>query len=327
MIKYIKYALVVLLSLPMLNLQAQDFHFSQYYAAPLTLNPTLMGQFNGQYRINLNYRSQWSTISSPYQTAHVSGDFSVSDRWSLGAYVLDQKAGNGGYNNLNAMLGAAYDLPLGIDKYNHLVFGVQGGIINKQFDVNKFVFEDQIRSGSSTSTEVIDNPSTLVPDVNAGIMFYDGNPFRVVNYFIGATAFHLLEPNQSTTGQASSTVPMRFLGHAGIKVKATRTLEVQLQGLANYQKTATEYVPGLALQYYLTDADAYLIGGASLRWDDAVIPYIGIQFREFMFGFSYDYNVSKLDFKLPETASGLEFSLCYIRKPKVFKPKFVCPRI
>ena len=40
------------------TLLAQDIHYSQYYASPLTLNPALTGKFNGYYRATAIYRDQ-----------------------------------------------------------------------------------------------------------------------------------------------------------------------------------------------------------------------------------------------------------------------------
>ena len=58
---------------------AQDVHFSQYYAAPLTLNPALTGLVNGVFRASFNYRNQWFNIPTlntiaPYQTYQASFD-------------------------------------------------------------------------------------------------------------------------------------------------------------------------------------------------------------------------------------------------------------
>ena len=44
------------------ELKAQDIHFSQFYNAPLTVNPALTGRIPGSYRVVINYRNQW-----PYQ--------------------------------------------------------------------------------------------------------------------------------------------------------------------------------------------------------------------------------------------------------------------
>ena len=53
---------------------AQDLHFSQYFNAPILVNPANTG-FNpdNDYRIGGNYRNQWSAVGSPYKTMSVWG--------------------------------------------------------------------------------------------------------------------------------------------------------------------------------------------------------------------------------------------------------------
>lgn len=327
-----RYVLGLSLSVVVLpfSLKAQDFHYSQYYAAPLTLNPALTGQFNGQYRANLNYRSQWTSIGNPYHTAHAAFDLPLSDKWSLGASILDQNAAGGAYNSLQAVVSASYDIALGVDKYNHLLLGIGAGINNRSFDPSRITFGDQYNivtaSVAGPSAEVFDKTSKLVPEVNAGLLFYDGNPFRTVNYFVGATAFHLPEFNQNAVANTTSPLYRRYLVHGGVRIKATRALEVIPQAMGMYQNNAREIIPSLALQYHLPDADAFLIGGASYRIDDAIVPYAGIQYKEYSLGLSYDITLSDLN-AANNSRGGLEISLIYIKKPKVARPKFICPRI
>jgi len=46
--------------------KAQDAHFSQFYSAPLLLNPALAGTMDGTFRIASVYRDQWrSALEQP----------------------------------------------------------------------------------------------------------------------------------------------------------------------------------------------------------------------------------------------------------------------
>src|SRR4051812_43081822 len=56
------------------KIHSQDFHYSMFTMAPLTLNPALTGNFTGDLRIVNNYRMQWSTVSKPYTTYTFGGD-------------------------------------------------------------------------------------------------------------------------------------------------------------------------------------------------------------------------------------------------------------
>ena len=56
------------------NSWGQDIHFSQFYAAPHTLNPALTGSFDGDWRFAGNYRNQWKSVTEPFKTLALSAD-------------------------------------------------------------------------------------------------------------------------------------------------------------------------------------------------------------------------------------------------------------
>ena len=60
-------------------LGAQDLHFSQFFNSPLTTNPANTGFIpDANYRVGINYRSQWTSVPAPYTT---SGSPVRSARW------------------------------------------------------------------------------------------------------------------------------------------------------------------------------------------------------------------------------------------------------
>ncbi|HKK66993.1 MAG TPA: type IX secretion system membrane protein PorP/SprF, partial [Bacteroidales bacterium] len=56
---------------------AQDAHFSQFYANPLYLNPAFAGSDKCP-RVNLNYRNQWPALGQTYVTYSLSYDQHVN---------------------------------------------------------------------------------------------------------------------------------------------------------------------------------------------------------------------------------------------------------
>ena len=66
-------------------------------------------------------------------------------------------------------------------------------------------------------------------------------------------------------------------------------------------------------------------GGVWLRVNDAIIPYIGLEFSGLRIGATYDINVSGLK-SGSESRGGMEISLIYVKRPPGFKgipcPKF-----
>ena len=79
-------------------IQAQDIHFSQFYASPLTLNPAATGDFKGDWRINNIYRKQWNAISPGYMTNALGFDMPVylaGEKFSGGINLVIDKSGPG----------------------------------------------------------------------------------------------------------------------------------------------------------------------------------------------------------------------------------------
>jgi hypothetical protein len=66
--------------------------------------------------------------------------------------------------------------------------------------------------------------------------------------------------------------------------------------------------------------------GCWYRLNDAVIPYIGLEFSGIQIGASYDANTSSLK-PASNTKGGIEISLIYIKKPSDPNAKKLnCPR-
>jgi len=80
-IKNIRIIIIVWLMANGLQLTAfsQDLHFSQFFNSPLLTNPANTGFIpEGDYRLGVNYRNQWASISAfPYKTMSAFGDVQV----------------------------------------------------------------------------------------------------------------------------------------------------------------------------------------------------------------------------------------------------------
>jgi len=90
--------LIILLGL---GSQAQDIHFTQFYSNPMFMNSANAGNFNGDYRIGFNAKSQWAAVAEPYRTYALHGDFSIDpggsgkDWIGLGATLFVDNQGGG----------------------------------------------------------------------------------------------------------------------------------------------------------------------------------------------------------------------------------------
>ncbi len=181
--------LVVILSVMAVN--AQDIHFSQFYAAPLTLNPALTGNFNGFYRISGIYRNQYPglTESAPaFSTPSVSADLSLlRDKIKRGAlgvglvFVNDQQ--NGKTFNFNHILASvAYNMSFDPKGRFQLGVGLQGGIMTTKIDDSKLRWAEGYNPdgtyNSSYTLEAVNAKPGIKGAFNAGIFlkseFYTG---------------------------------------------------------------------------------------------------------------------------------------------------------
>lgn len=307
-----------------------DAHFSQYYAYPLWLNPGLTGVMDGDYRVSANYKRQWADITSPFTTEALSFDTYPYKHMGIGGTILNQTAGDGGYGYLNALGSAAYRAILDAQGMNILSIGLQAGIINRRFNPNKLQFGSQYNpilgfDPTTPSGEHFDKTSATEFDANFGIVYFNGNPNTKFNPFGGVSLYHLTRPHDPFMATKDSRLPMRLNIHGGVRIKLSDQFNLTPQAIYIRQGNAHETVAGVYLQYLLPDYSALLFG-ATYRFNDAAIPFVGIHINDFTFGLSYDVNVSQLN-SASQGRGGLELSFSYVRHKRIRDPRFICPRL
>ena len=315
------------------KVQGQDFHLSQYDAAPMYLNPALVGQFDGQYRLHGHYRTQWGSVSTkPFNTAAVSFDMPFK-KIALGAQILNYRAGAGNYNALSAILNVGYSFTIDKKKVHKIALGVQGGLIQKSIDFSKLYFENQYNTTnggtfdrSAPTGETFGSSSFVLPDLNAGFVYYYGEEKKRLNPFIGASVFHITQPKETFYGQ-NNNLPMRFMAHSGIKVNASDRVQFIPKIILMRQENAQEINYGLMTHYHLQGSSgAILLFQPTYRSADAFIIEGGVKYGNYEVRMGYDYNTSTLN-DFTNGKGGFEISVTYI--PRILKPNPInnCPRI
>lgn len=288
---------------------AQDIHFSQYYASPLTLNPALTGKFNGLWRVTGIYRDQFrnSVSQNPmaYMTPSGSVDFSLlknklkTDALGVGAVVFYDQIG--GLQTLKAGLSVAYHK--GLDKNNkyHLALGMQGVYGNRSIN-SEYTFEEELVSNPTNIDDAyitsITKPVNSI-DMNAGLLF-DGKFTNFMTFYGGYTFFNALRHKDdfiaNPSGEAQYETPFRHVAHAGFEFEFKKFLVIPG---ALYQTTAksSEVNFGSTFGYKLTSdkqKTTTLFLGAWYRWDVAVIAKAGIDFQNFRVTGAYDLGIAGL---------------------------------
>lgn len=313
-----------------------DPHFTQYYMHPLFLNPALTGVISdGDVRVSAIYRNQWGTVSNPFQTVGVSGDMLTKNNWGVGVNLINQTAGNGGYNNTNAYLNVANNnIRFGSEGTHFVSIGLQLGVISKRFNASKLQFGDQFNpstgsynpGASSSGTQYVQNLSQTVFDAGAGIAYFDATPNKKVNFYGGVSVSHLTSPKDNFSGISGTTIPMRITAHAGAKIESSPTLVFYPNVIYMTQGNAYEAVPGLYAEMKANDDFSFLVG-ANYRVSDAVNAFTGFYYKNYTVGLSYDVNVSQLsNYVKPVNSFELSFSYIFLRDTRPDTHYFKCPR-
>lgn len=311
-----------------------DPHFSQYYVYPAWLNPALTGAFDGDYRISGIYRTQWGNISSPFSTPALAVDFTTNKNSNFGLSVLNQTAGDGGYNYLTAHASYAYTgVRFGEMENHRIAMGMQIGIIQRKFNPAKLSFGDQwnpatgYNPGTTPTAEAFGKTSTTSFDAAAGILYYDAQPGKKVNLFGGFSVAHLTQPDDQFSGKGKARFPMRYTFHAGARITINETFSLTPNALYLAQGTAKEKMIGAYGRLVAAPGTDVMLG-ANYRFKDALSPFVGFAHKNMVLGVSYDVNTSELG-KMAHGSNSFEISLSFIGKKSVKTPEveFVCPRL
>ncbi|MBC7887693.1 MAG: PorP/SprF family type IX secretion system membrane protein [Ferruginibacter sp.] len=317
-------------------LQAQDPHFSQFFASPLTLNPAFTGKFDGQLRLAANHRDQWPSIPKAYVTTSASVDFSIlknkipdGDVFGIGFSGLSDQSADAALKLNYGSVSLSYHKALDEDGFNTIGAGFQATYSSAMLDFTKLTFEDQLRQNGFTGTtmENLNNGSNQnYIDVNAGLL-YSGSSDGFNNYYLGASVYHINRPNLSFIDKVWNLSP-RVTIHGGGSFPVSDMLSINASAIHQIQNKASETLIGAAVSASLngdTDNPSSVYLGSWIRFKDAIIPYVGIEIGGLRIGASYDINTSSLK-AATLSRGGSEFSVIYIKKASQSKgipcPKF-----
>jgi len=287
------------------SLVAQDLHFSQYYNAPLLMNPANTG-FNPDFdfRVGANYRNQWASVGTPYKTMSAWGDVKLLNNqlengWiGLGGMLLKDQAGSGSLSATTGMISLAYHQMLG---YNSLLSGGFAlGYTQKRIDLSKLTFDSQWNGlffdVNIPSAEPFASNQVAYMDLQAGINYAY---FASENFYFntGISLMHLNTPRESffDASISNNQVNMRYnlFVNANIKVRDTWILNPNIY--VSQVSNSREILAGINANRDLGDNGArQLIMGIYYRNNDAIIPLFGYQINDVKMTFNYDATVSSL---------------------------------
>ena len=324
------------------SVQSQDIHFTQFYASPLTLNPSFTGYFDGDWRVTAIYRNQWRAIGGfPFKTVSVGFDCPIrfySEQINVGIVLLNDQSGV-----VNLTTNRVYGNISYIKKKGRSTIGIgmQPGYVVEGYDVSKYSFNEQFDIGNRESMFNKGLPN-YENGYNKNISFFDLNAGAFLNYQVskgfaprfGYTIFHITRPNRSFKEVKSDTTRfgIRNVFQLSAVINLGESTRLKPNILDMYEKGATEFLGGMNVEQDLSNPVfkyAWIGGMFRYGWNgtfDASSAIVGVNIKNFDLGFSYDFNLSSLK-QATNMRGAWEVSLIYIsRNTKPKKLKIPCDR-
>jgi type IX secretion system PorP/SprF family membrane protein len=317
-----------------LSVRSQDLHLSQFFETPLLRNPALAGIFTGDVRIQTVYRDQWNSVTSGYRTGSLSGEYKVpvgkgDDYVTWGMQLFYDKAGTVSYTQTKILPAINYHKSISSEKNTYLSLGFMGGWVQHSIDLSKVTTNSQY-DGMGIGENITD-PTYSYLDGSVGMSLnsvMNSNPDN--NYYIGAAYHHFNRPRNSFYRDKNIELNPKLVFSAGVKLAGNEYSYVSIEADHSRQGSFKETVFGAMYGYkfgaYPDEPDYVLSIGTFIRWNDALIPIVKLDYHPFSVSFSYDANISKLK-PSSHGRGGFEIGISWIGKlpdnsNPYFKPRF-----
>lgn len=312
---------------------AQDIHFSQWDMNPVFLNPALTGNYDCAWRFSGNQRSQWRSVSRPYNTLGISAE----NRQGLilpGMYhavnLFSDAAGDGNYRTFEFNLSTAYQFYLNNDSTHSITPGIQLGVNHRSIDFSLLSFDNQFNGfyydGSLSSQENFGTNKKTGFNMALGAI-YSFKPAYRKELVAGVGWFNIPQIKQSFYGDDLIKRDRRVVIHAKGNYPLNYEWDIQPGLMIQIQGKYKEIIFGTNARYLIKDKKGELLAPyAGIWWrnQDAAYLTAGLYYNKIKVGISYDVNFSKL-VPASNLRGGLEFSVQYILC--IFKPKEIKHRI
>ncbi|MBK9793183.1 MAG: PorP/SprF family type IX secretion system membrane protein [Sphingobacteriales bacterium] len=315
-------------------LYAQEIHFSDIKNSTVTLNPALVGNSKYDFKSQLVYRSQFETFSKAYTTIMTNTEISVLDnntgffcskKLNVGISYAYDKAGSLNLNTSQLNLSLSYSQFLDKKKKSQILFGLQTGYTFRTIDLSKAQtgsqFYNQYESIYLTDPDILkkSNYFNIAAGIGFGIF-----PNKKVSIFLGGAFYNLARQNISFVKNKDIKQYLRYTTQGSVNISATTKVKINPYYNLQFEGPAKEYTMGLECSYIYSQKkriDNSIIFGVAYRYGDAVIPKVGVSYRNYIILVNYDINISKL-VKASKSVGAFEVSLTF--NNDVFKNREHC---
>ncbi len=325
----LKLVVVLLAMLVLKPANAQDAHFSQFYASPITLNPAMTGLMNNCHRFVTNYRNQYPLLYNTYNSFAVSYDAALmrgmmkNDFIGAGIMFLNDRQGDGSLNNMQIMGSFAFHKAVDPKGQVLISVGAQAGWMNKSVNFGDLVFESQFDDStgdfntSLPNGEAVERNSFSNFDIRLGGMV-SANINKLVGVYGGAGYYHVTKPEERFLVEeagADYRLDPRLVIHAGANITPSNQISITPNLLFQTQSGAREIIIGSNVGYHFSDgrksSGTSIYGGLAYRIGSDITALVGAEFDQLKFGISYDVAVGSVLGGAAQGQGGIEFSVGY----------------
>ena len=330
------------------SLIGQDLHYSQFFNSPLNLNPALTGVFRGDQRISVNYRNQWATV--PVDYLQLTGSYDLNF-WNdedgptpFGGGILFNYDQAGDSKLHLVQLGLAGSYTLQLDERHGISIGGMISGAERGFNTSDLTFGSQFDDKEFDPTlpinETFDETSYVFADVGLGLNYHLEATEKRTTLDVGLGVFHLFEPEINFYDNDEHKLPRRLSFSASSNIQLVDAFDLLLMGIVQTQGDYREVVLGAGGRIIINDRPTEELSldlGIMTRqndtgnhfndidgtWrQDALIPFLGVNWQRWRGMFSYDINTSMFN-RATDRRGGPELALQYIIT-KV-RPAEYCP--
>lgn len=300
-------------------MSGQDEHFSQFYAIPMHMNPALTGAYEGTYRMNLVYRSQWaSTLTTPFRTIAVGGDTRIpikirkkttGDHLGVGLLFVNDEVAEfqASANKLAAY--TSYHKKLGEKNKSFIGAGATIGLNQRNINYANLTFQDQFNQldGFTLVSNELFPPNNFGRiDLSIGVNYFIELPKST--YYVGAGYHHINSPSFSFFSQLdpppsdvdiTSVLREKLSIHFSLDRELNYEWNLQPRVIYQTQGVHNQLDLGTNLEYTLKSRNTSIFFGvwATGLSDlegfhlENVTPLLGIRQGQFILGLSYDIHL------------------------------------
>jgi type IX secretion system PorP/SprF family membrane protein len=302
---------------------AQDPKFSQYFAAPLTLNPALTGYFDGNYRVAVNTRQQWANVGDSYNTYSASGEvkfrdeFYYNDIFSLGISGLYDESFSRILKSQTYSISGSYYKFLNGDHTLKLGLAPQLAYVSKSLDYDALTVASQYQNGdfnlSIPNNLGLDNDKLTYFDFNiGGNLAYSTDKFSAA---LGYSVFHLTRPQESLFNDTDLRLPMRKTLHASMRYLSADLIDFNFSTHYMVEGESSDLIFGGLMGLKPTlESNMKLNGGIWYKANErSIFPFIGFEVGSISLGLNYSLFTKTINSYKPRT-----FEISFILSDNTF---------